>query len=73
MATKSIKAPRGFHWMKKKGGKYTLMKGSYKPHTGAVKRKKLTAKQKKIARLGGNKKRIDAADFRKLRRRKKRR
>ena len=81
MATKSIKAPRGFHWMKK-GGKYTLMKGSYKPHTGAVKklnldykkemrkRKKLTAKQKKIAKP---KKRIDAADFRKLRRRKKRR
>ena len=40
MATKSIKAPRGFHWMKKKGGKYTLMKGSYKPHTGAVKKAK---------------------------------
>ena len=35
------------------------------------KRKKLTAKQKKIARLGGNKKRIDAADFRKLRNAKK--
>ena len=34
-------------------------------------RKKLTAKQKKIARLGGNKKRIDAADFKKLRKRKK--
>ena len=34
-------------------------------------RKKLTAKQKKIARLGGNKKRIDAADFRKLRNAKK--
>ena len=37
------------------------------------KRKRLSPKQKKIARLGGNKKRIDAADFRKLRRRKKRR
>jgi len=36
------------------------------------KRKKLTSKQKKIARLAGNKKRIDAADFRKLRQRKKR-
>jgi len=36
-------------------------------------RKKLTKKQKKIARLGGNKKRIDAADFRKLRRRRKKR
>ena len=35
-------------------------------------RKRLTAKQKKIARLGGNKKRIDAADFRKLRKRRKR-
>ena len=34
-------------------------------------RKKLTKKQKKIARLGGNKKRIDAADFRKLRNAKK--
>jgi len=37
MAFKSLKAPRGFHFMKKKGGRYTLMKGSYKPHTGAVK------------------------------------
>ena len=37
------------------------------------KRKKLTSKQKKIARLAGNKKKIDAADFRKLRQRKKRR
>ena len=37
------------------------------------KEEELSAKQKKIARLGGNKKRIDAADFRKLRRRKKRR
>ena len=36
------------------------------------KRKKLTSKQKKIARLGGNKNKIDAADFRKLRRRRKR-
>tara|TARA_Y100001938_G_C7928218_1_gene347996 strand:+ start:37 stop:156 length:120 start_codon:yes stop_codon:yes gene_type:complete len=36
------------------------------------KRKKLTSKQKKIARLAGNKNKIDAADFRKLRRRRKR-
>ena len=36
-------------------------------------RKKLTKKQKKIARLGGNKKRIDAADFRKLRRKRRKR
>jgi len=35
-------------------------------------KKKLSPKQKKIARLGGNKKKIDAADFKKLRRRKKR-
>ncbi len=35
------------------------------------KRKKLSPKQKKIARLGGNKKKIDAADFKKLRKRKK--
>ena len=37
------------------------------------KRKKLTSKQKKIARLAGNKKKIDAADFRKLRRKKRKR
>ena len=34
--------------------------------------KKLSKKQKKIAKMGGNKKKIDAADFRKLRRRRKR-
>lgn len=34
--------------------------------------KKLSKKQKKIAKMGGNKKKIDAADFRKLRKRKKR-
>ena len=32
---------------------------------------RLSKKQKKIARIGGNKKRIDAADFRKLRNAKK--
>jgi|TARA_E500000318_G_C3483001_1_gene181201 hypothetical protein len=36
-----------------------------------MRNKKLSAKQKKIARLAGNKKKIDAADFRKLRKRKK--
>nr|BAR33750.1 hypothetical protein [uncultured Mediterranean phage uvMED] len=36
-------------------------------------KKKLTNKQKKIARLGGNKKKIDAADFRKLRSKKRKR
>ena len=34
-------------------------------------KKKLSPKQKKIARPGGNKKKIDAADFKKLRKRKK--
>jgi hypothetical protein len=38
---------------------------------GKSKGKKLSAKQKKIAAMGGNKKKIDAADFKKLRRRKK--
>jgi|TARA_Y100000817_G_scaffold192496_1_gene150423 hypothetical protein len=32
---------------------------------------RLSKKQKRIARIGGNKKRIDAADFRKLRNAKK--
>ena len=36
MTTKSVKAPKGFHWMKK-GNSYKLMKGTYKPHKGAVK------------------------------------
>ena len=34
-------------------------------------KEKISKKQKKIARVGGNKKRIDAADFRKLRNAKK--
>ena len=33
---KTVKAPKGFHWMKK-GNSYKLMKGAYKPHKGAVK------------------------------------
>ena len=28
----SISPPRGYHFMKKKGGTYALMKGNYKPH-----------------------------------------
>ena len=36
MATKSIKAPKGFHFMKS-GQTYKLMKhdGAFKPHKGA--------------------------------------
>ena len=36
----SISPPRGYHFMKKKGGTYALMKGNYKPHKGAVKKAK---------------------------------
>ena len=38
MAKKSVKAPAGFHWMKKGNNNYKLMKnpaGGYKPHRGA--------------------------------------
>tara|TARA_Y100000004_G_C8607617_1_gene283304 strand:- start:236 stop:406 length:171 start_codon:yes stop_codon:yes gene_type:complete len=38
MAKKSVKAPAGFHWMKKGNNNYKLMKnpaGGYKPHKGA--------------------------------------
>ena len=31
----SIDPPKGYHWMEE-GGRYYLMKGDYKPHTGAV-------------------------------------
>ena len=34
---KTVKAPKGYHWMKK-GNSYKLMKGTYKPHKGAVKK-----------------------------------
>ena len=37
MESKTVAAPKGFHWMKS-GKNYNLMKGEYKPHTGAVKR-----------------------------------
>ena len=40
----SISPPRGFHFMKKKGGTYALMKGNYKPHKGAVKKAKFVDK-----------------------------
>ena len=33
--TVSINPPAGYHWMEE-GGRYFLMKGSYKPHAGAV-------------------------------------
>jgi len=35
--SKSVSAPRGYHWMKK-GSSLRLMKGAYKPHKGAVKK-----------------------------------
>jgi hypothetical protein len=37
MATKTVNAPKGFHWMKK-GKEFKLMKNpstGYKPHKGA--------------------------------------
>jgi hypothetical protein len=30
-----VSPPKGYHWMEE-GGRYFLMKGSYKPHAGAV-------------------------------------
>jgi|TARA_R110000803_G_scaffold33502_2_gene73329 hypothetical protein len=36
MVNKTVSAPKGFHWMKSGKG-FKLMKGVYKPHTGAVK------------------------------------
>ena len=33
----SVDPPKGYHWMIE-GGRYYLMKGDYKPHTGAVAR-----------------------------------
>jgi hypothetical protein len=38
-ATKAVPAPDGFHWMQERG-RYFLMKGDYKPHSGAVKEAK---------------------------------
>tara|TARA_Y100001972_G_C7537667_1_gene270684 strand:+ start:193 stop:360 length:168 start_codon:yes stop_codon:yes gene_type:complete len=36
MAKKMVKAPAGFHWMKKGNNTYKLMKhtGKFKPHSG---------------------------------------
>ena len=45
-------------------------KGTYGSQVGRPK-KKLSAGQKKIAGMAGNKKKIDAADFKKLRSKKK--
>jgi len=45
MTTKSVKAPKGFHWMKKNSS-FKLMKGTYKPHKGAVKMAKFTVQKK---------------------------
>ncbi len=39
MKSKTVKPPKGFHWMKK-GNSYSLMKGAYKPHKGAVRNAK---------------------------------
>ena len=37
-SSKGVKAPDGFHWMKKEGGGYNLMKheGNFKAHKGAT-------------------------------------
>ena len=42
---KTVKAPSGYHWMKK-GNSYKLMKGAYKPHKGAVKMAKFTVQKR---------------------------
>ena len=33
--TVSVDPPAGYHWMEERG-RYFLMKGDYKPHSGAV-------------------------------------
>ena len=48
MMKKSVKAPKGFHWMKK-GNSYKLMKGAYKPHKGAVKTAKFMVQKRHSA------------------------
>ena len=45
MTTKSVKAPRGFHWMKA-GRTFKLMRGAYKPHKGAVKKASFTVQKR---------------------------
>ncbi len=44
MANKTVSAPKGFHWMKAGKG-FKLMKGSYKPHSGAVKKASFAIQQ----------------------------
>jgi hypothetical protein len=44
MTTKTVKAPKGGHWMKK-GSSFKLMKGTYKPHKGAVQMAKLAVQK----------------------------
>ena len=48
MTVKRVKAPAGHHWMKK-GNSYKLMKGTYKPHKGAVKVAKFTVQKRHSA------------------------
>ena len=45
---KTVKATKGFHWMKK-GNSYKLMKGTYKPHKGAVKVAKFAVQKRHSA------------------------
>ena len=45
---KSVKAPKGFHWMKK-GKSFKLMKGAYKAHNGAVKVSKFSVQKRHSA------------------------
>ena len=67
--TKVFKAPKDFN----KGGRVGLKFGSRKSNVQKIQetfgpKKQLSAKQMKIAKLAGNPKKIDAADFAKLRR-----
>ena len=67
--TKVFVAPKNFN----KGGRVGLKFGSKKSNVQKIQetfgpKKKLSPKQMKIAKLAGNPKRIDAADFAKLRR-----
>jgi hypothetical protein len=42
---KSIKPPKGYHWMKSGKG-YKLMKGTYKPHKRAVRTAKFSVQKR---------------------------
>ena len=48
MAGKRVKAPAGYHWMKK-GNSYKLMKGAYNPQKGAVKISKFAVQKRHSA------------------------